>query len=281
MLGDMGNGSSCRRLASFIAAALLVGTAGADCARAQDAEPPRDLPARQVKDYMGRIIAPTMHYSHASWLTRPERVREEAPDRLLALLGVKPGQTVCDFGCGNGYHTLKLARQVGPAGRVLAVDIQPEMLDLLRRRSEPRGLTQIEPILATVDDSRLPAAEIDLLLMVDVYHELDQPGGVLAQVRRSLKPRGRLALVEFRGEDPQVPIRPLHKMTKVQVQKELTANGFKLVQQQDELPWQHLLIYARDDSPLPAVDLRRWSITTTRGRGQNQGEGPRDTPPGP
>ncbi|MCA9234008.1 MAG: methyltransferase domain-containing protein [Planctomycetales bacterium] len=214
--------------------------------------------APRLHKYMGRIIAPTMHYSHAGWLTRPERDREEAPDRLLALLSVQRGQQVCDFGCGNGYHTVKLARLVGPTGRVLAIDIQPEMLDLLRRRTEPRGLTNIEPALATEGDGRLPAAALDLVLMVDVYHELDDPAGVLAQVRSSLSPRGRVALVEFRAEDPEVPIQPLHKMEKPQIQAELTANGFKLVEQHDELPWQHLLLYARDDSPLPAVVLSPW-----------------------
>lgn len=178
---------------------------------------------------------------------------------MLAVLDVDAGQTVCDLGCGNGFYTLKLAKRVGPQGRVLAVDIQPEMLDLLAKRAESRGVTNIEPIEGAIDDPRLPAGAVDLVLLVDVYHEFSHPPEMLAAIRASLKPKGRVALVEFRTEDPEVPIKPLHKMTKAQCLKEFEANGFKLVDQFDGLPWQHLLLFARDDSPLPAVAPVTWA----------------------
>ena len=208
--------------------------------------------------YMGRTIAPPMHYSGAAWLTRDTRDAEENPAMLLKALELEAGQTVCDFGCGNGFHTLQLAKRVGPRGAVYAVDIQPEMLELLADRAEPRGLDNIEPVLANAEDPGLPAATFDLVLMVDVYHELSDPPPVLAAVRESLKPRGRMAVVEFREEDPSVPILPLHKMSQTQVLREIGANGFTLVGQFDNLPWQHVLFFSRDDSPLPAAELRLW-----------------------
>jgi SAM-dependent methyltransferase len=208
--------------------------------------------------YMGRRIAPTMSYSGASWLTRETRAREENPEKLLKALNLKPGQTICDFGCGNGYYTIRLAKRLGPQGTVYAVDIQPEMLDLLARSVKPRGLKNVKPVLATEKDPGLPPATFDVVLMVDVYHELDDPARALAVVRKSLKPEGRLVLVEFREEDATVPILPLHKMSQAQVMKEITANGYKLVTQFDELPWQHVLGFARDDSPVKAIELKPW-----------------------
>jgi ubiquinone/menaquinone biosynthesis C-methylase UbiE len=200
-----------------------------------------------------------MHFSGAGWLTRASRVREEDPAQLLKALELKQGQTVCDFGCGNGYHTLQLAKRVGPQGEVYAVDIQPEMLELLKERATPRGLENIKLVLATEDDSGLPEATFDLVLMVDVYHELGEPEPVLAAVRASLKPDGLLVLVEFREEDPDVPILPLHKMSQAQVLKEVPPNGYKLVRQYDRLPWQHVLFFARDDSQLPEIELQPWT----------------------
>jgi len=249
---------------------LQLARIGVSCGQA----PPADAPAapaaaskdqsdnssdpRPMRTYMGRQIAPPMHFSGAGWLTRKSRAKEENPAKLLEVLDLKPGQVVCDFGCGNGYHTLQLAKRVGPSGLVYAIDIQPEMLDLLAERAEPRGLKNIKPVLAAEDDSGMPADTFDLVLMVDVYHELSHPVEVLAGVRASLKPTGRLAVVEFREEDPGVPILPLHKMSKRQVLKEIPPNGFKLVSQFDGLPWQHVLQFARDDSPLPAVELKPW-----------------------
>lgn len=215
-------------------------------------------PDRGRAEYLGRPIAQTMHYLGAPWLVRESRDREEEPAKLLASLGVKPGQTVCDLGCGNGFYALRLAKLVGPKGRVLAVDIQPEMLELLNDRAESRGVTNVTTIEGALDDPKLPAGEVDLVLLVDVYHEFSHPPEMLAAIRQSLRPEGRVALVEFRTEDPTVPIKPLHKMTQSQCLKEYRANGLKLVGQFDDLPWQHVLFFADEDSPLESHVLAPW-----------------------
>ena len=202
-----------------------------------------------AKEYKGREIAQTMHYLGAPWLTRESRDREEDCKTMLAALHVKPGDTVCDLGCGNGFYTLQLAKLTGEKGRVLAVDIQREMLQLLKDRAADENITNIEPVLGTVVDPKLPAGSVDLVLLVDVYHEFSHPEQMLAAIRKSLKPKGRVALVEFRGEDPAVPIKPLHKMSKAQILKEFPPNGFKLVEEFDKLPWQHLMFFERD-SPI-------------------------------
>jgi cyclopropane fatty-acyl-phospholipid synthase-like methyltransferase len=195
------------------------------------------------RKYKGREIAVTMHYLGAPWLTRESRQREEDCAMLLAALGVKPGQTVCDMGCGNGFYTLQLAKLVGPTGRVLAVDIQPEMLHMLQERAKAEQLTNIELIQGTPVDPGLGDASVDLILLVDVYHEFSHPQEMLASMRRALKPKGRIALAEFRLEDPKVPIKLLHKMSKKQILKEFPPNGFRLVEQFDKLPWQHLMFF--------------------------------------
>lgn len=195
--------------------------------------------------FEGRTIAPTMSHLGADWLTRPERITEEDPDALHAALAVRPGQTACDVGAGNGYHTVRLARSVGPRGRVVASDLQPEMLELLRERVAAEGLANVVPVAATDGDPGLPAGGCDLILLVDVYHELAAPEAALAAMRAALAPGGRIALVEFRGEDPDVPIKPEHKMTVAQVRRELEPRGFRLAQQFDGLPWQHLLVFER------------------------------------
>jgi ubiquinone/menaquinone biosynthesis C-methylase UbiE len=210
-----------------------------------------------LKRYKGRRIAPYMTWHGAIWLTRPERAQEEQTDKLLAALHIKPGQTVCDLGCGNGYYTLELARLVGPMGKVLAVDIQPEMLHLLDLRVKEAGLANVEPIQSTPIDPKLPRASCDLILVVDVYHEFGYPEQMLATLHKALKPDGRLVLVEFRAEDPLVPIKPEHKMTKRQVLKELEPNGYKLVEEYDELSWQHVMFFGQaekraDDKRAPA-----------------------------
>lgn len=208
--------------------------------------------------YMGRQIARTMHYLGAPWLVRESREREDESKKLLAALDVQPGQTVCDLGCGNGFYTLPLAKLVGPKGVVWAVDIQPEMLELLENRAQTRGVPNLQPTLGTAISPNLPEAAMDLILMVDVYHEFSHPEQMLEHIRRSLKPTGRLAVVEYRAEDPEVPIKRLHKMSQKQVMKELTANGFKLIDQYDELPRQHMFFFARDDAPLKEVELEPW-----------------------
>ncbi|QDS98518.1 class I SAM-dependent methyltransferase [Adhaeretor mobilis] len=210
--------------------------------------------------YMGRQIAPPMSYSGADWLTRRSRAQEERPGELYDFLKLKAGQHVCDFGCGNGYHAFEMSKRVGPRGKVYAVDIQSEMLDKLKRRTESRGIKNIHPILAKPKEPRLPVAALDLILMVDVYHELSDPPTVLAQVKKSLKADGRLVLVEFREEDRDVPIRPLHKMSKSQVHRELTSQAFVLSEQYDQLPWQHVLVFGKKaDKKRPAVKLAPWA----------------------
>ena len=199
--------------------------------------------------HLGREIAQTMHYTGAPWLVRESRQREEDCRLLLEALAIEPGQKVCDLGCGNGFYTFELARRVGPEGRVYAVDIQPEMLRMLAERGAQEGLRNIRPILGTVIDPRLPKGELDLVLCVDVYHEFSHPEPMLARIRESLAPGGRLALAEFRGEDPAVPIKPLHKMTKAQVKAELEPAGFRLAREFDRLPWQHLLFFEAAGAP--------------------------------
>ncbi len=193
----------------------------------------------------GRTPAETMSYRGADWLTRPERIAEEQPDRMLAALHLTPGMSVADIGAGVGYHALRIATLVGPSGRVYATDVQPEMLTMLREESAKRGVVNVVPVLSGDTATGLPAAAIDVALMVDVYHELAQPERFLAALKEALKPDGRLVLVEFRGEDPSVPIKPEHKMTAEQAIRELEAAGFALAERQEFLPWQHLLIFAK------------------------------------
>jgi 2-polyprenyl-3-methyl-5-hydroxy-6-metoxy-1,4-benzoquinol methylase len=206
----------------------------------------RKVPSGRT-EYMGRTIAQTMHFTGANWLLRDSREREEQCSRMLANMGIEEGMTICDMGCGNGFYSLKMARAVGPKGQILAVDVQPEMLVMLRDRAEEEGIENISPILGSFHNPRLPRASVDLLLLVDVYHEFSHPELMLAAMRAALKPTGRIVLVEYRGEDPSVPIKPLHKMTIEQIMKEFPANGFRLDSQFDRLPWQHMLFFARDE----------------------------------
>lgn len=212
-------------------------------------------PAEEARtEYLGRTLAQPMSHLGASWLIRPERDEEESTSESFLQLQLTKGMTVCDLGCGNGYWTLPIARQVGRTGKVLAVDIQREMLHQLRERSSRLRLPQIQPVLGDVDDPNLPVGEVDLVLMVDVYHEFSHPQSMLWGIRRSLKPDGVIALLEYREEDPNVPIKPLHKMSKSQIMKEYKANGLKLVREYNDLPWQHLMFFARDDSPLNEIE---------------------------
>ena len=186
-----------------------------------------------------------MSYLGADWLTRPERIEEEQPDRMLAALRLRPGMVVADIGAGVGYHALRMSPLVGAEGRVYATDLQPEMLAMLRKSLAERGVGNVIPILSSDTTTGLPKGGIDLALMVDVYHELSQPERFLHALSDALKPDGRLVLVEFRGEDPNVPIKEEHKMTAAQVIRELDAAGFALVERQEFLPWQHILAFAR------------------------------------
>ena len=215
------------------------------------AEPEVQIPPAPTH-YMGREIAVTMHYTGAPWLVRKSRDREEDTKQLLKQLAahLKPGDSACDLGCGNGFYTIPMARMVGEKGKVYAVDIQPEMIDLLKEETDkakmPPGI--VVPIVNNAVDARLPAESCDLILLVDVYHEFSHPRQMLASMRSALKKTGRIALVEFRAEDPKVPIKPQHKMSKAQVKKEWEANGFQIAEQFDELPWQHLIYLKRGDA---------------------------------
>ncbi len=195
-------------------------------------------------EYMGRRIAPAMSYhGGASWLLRRLREAEEKTSLLMKELRLQPGHVACDLGSGNGWHTLKMAARVGAEGKVFAVDIQQEMLADLETRARASGIANIATILGEEDDPKLPPASCDLILLVDVYHEFSHPEPMLAAMRRALKPEGVVALVEFRGEDDDVPILPEHKMTKAQIHKEWEANGFALAREFDGLPWQHLMFW--------------------------------------
>ena len=199
--------------------------------------------AAGVHPVTGRQIATVMSHLGADWLDRPERVAEEAPDKAITALGVAPGATVADVGAGSGYMTVKLAAAVGAAGRVYATDVQPEMIEKLTARVKSAQLANVVPVLATADDSRLPEGAIDLILMVDVYHELAAPQRTLQQLKRALSPSGRLVLLEYRKEDPSIPIREEHKMSVADAKAELEAEGYRLASVIESLPRQHILIF--------------------------------------
>jgi SAM-dependent methyltransferase len=199
--------------------------------------------AQGVHPVSGRRYAGVMGAAGADWLVRPEREQEEHPDAALDAIGIVKGSTVADIGAGVGYMTWRLAERVGPRGKVYGNDIQPEMLRQLRRNMEQRHLSNVEPLLGAIDDPKLPAHSVDLVLMVDVYHEFSEPQAMLRHIRESLRPEGRLVLLEYRGEDPAVPIRPEHKMTIEQVKAELGPEGFRLDRVSEVLPRQHILIF--------------------------------------
>jgi ubiquinone/menaquinone biosynthesis C-methylase UbiE len=197
------------------------------------------------KFYMGREIAEVMGHEAAGWLDRPEREKEEQPVRLMEILKPKAGEVVADIGAGSGYYTFRFAEKVGPTGKILAVDIQPEMLALIRQRMKERKLTNIETVMGTVSDPKLPDAAVDTILLVDVYHEFSHPYEMTEKMVKSLKPGGRLVFVEFRLEDENVPIKLVHKMTEKQVKKEMEPFPLKHAKTYDSLPWQHVIVFEK------------------------------------
>lgn len=193
----------------------------------------------------GRHIAPVMSAAGAGWLDRSEREREEQPDKALTLIGIERGMTVADVGAGTGYMTLRIAKRVGESGKVYANDIQPEMLDKLNENARRANLNNVETVLGSEADAKLPAGKMDLVVLIDVYHEFSRPQEMLQSIRRSLKPDGRLVLLEYKKEDPTIPIRPDHKMSIFEVKTEVEAEGYKLDKVIDSLPRQHIVFFRK------------------------------------
>ncbi|MBC7609328.1 MAG: methyltransferase domain-containing protein [Polaromonas sp.] len=197
------------------------------------------------KVYMGREIAGVMGWQGASWLEREERQQEERGDLLLRELGLRPGMAVADIGAGTGYYARRMAPLVGSGGVVYATDVQPEMMQMLADGAKKAGLTNIKPILGGLQSVNLPDNSIDLAIMVDVYHELEFPFEVIESLVRALKPGGRIAYVEYRAEDPRVPIKAAHKMSEAQVRKEAAAHALIWERTASTLPWQHVVIFRK------------------------------------
>lgn len=204
------------------------------------------------KVYFGREIAQIMGHQGAGWLERPSRSFEEQPMQVIAALGLRPTDVVADVGAGTGYFSVRMSPLL-PEGKVLAIDIQPEMVELLTFHLQERGITNVEPILGTATDPKLPPEGVDLALMVDAYHEFEYPYEMMQAIVRSLKPGGRVVLVEYRGENPFIPIKSLHKMTQRQVKREMAAVGLRWVETKNILPQQHILIM---EKPVPAATQR-------------------------
>jgi ubiquinone/menaquinone biosynthesis C-methylase UbiE len=203
------------------------------------------LQAQSVHPITGRRIAPVMGLSGADWLDRDEREREEQPDKAIAELGLRPGMNVGDVGAGTGFYSLRIAKVILPGGVVYANDIQRGMLERIEANAAAQHLTNVVTILGAETDPRLPALKLDLVLLVDVYHEFSRPQRMLDRIHDSLKPSGRLVLLEFRKEDPAVPIRPEHKMSVEEVKAEVTPQGFDYQKVVDSLPWQHIIFFTK------------------------------------
>ena len=200
------------------------------------------------KSYMGREIAQVMGVGGASWLERSERSHEEGTDLVLGALDIKPGMVIADIGAGTGYYARRMARRTGSKGMVYAVEVQPGMMALLEKHLSRHLVTNAKPVLGMATDPRLPAASLDLAVMVDVYHEFEYPYEMLAAIMRALKPGARLAFVEFRGNDPAVPIKPLHTMTEEQVRKEAAVHPLEWMKTERNLPWQHVIVFRKTGS---------------------------------
>lgn len=215
-------------------------------ARAQEASDIFTPPA--LTEYMGRPVAQTMHWTGSGWLVRHKREREEAASLMRERLELKPGMVVCDLGCGNGYHAFPMARSVAPDGKVYGVEIQEPYLKMLEESARKQEIANFVPVLGLVHDPKLPDNTFDLMLLVDVYHEFSHPVHMLEAMKKALKPQGMIVLVEFRAEDESVPIKPEHKMTQEQMDREMVANGYRLVKSFDGLPWQHMRWYGKAEN---------------------------------
>jgi ubiquinone/menaquinone biosynthesis C-methylase UbiE len=193
---------------------------------------------------MGREISHVMGHPGIGWLERTDREKEEAPSKAIAMLNLAPDAVIADIGAGSGYYSFRIAPLI-PQGKVIAVDIQPEMLRYLRFESERLGIANVQPHLGAIEDIQFPANTLDAALMVDAYHEFSHPAEMLQSLHKALKPGGKIYLLEYRAEDPEVPIKPLHKMSEAQAKKEFEALGFTLLENKPGLPWQHLLIFGK------------------------------------
>lgn len=243
-------GVDARRFAPFVLAALAAcGRASSPPAPAPTAGEPAATTDGRAR-YEGRVVAETC--TGAAWLDRPDRDEREQPERVLDALSLAPGMTVADVGAGSGYFTVRLARRVGPRGLVYATDISPEMVRLVDARASREALPNVLLKLATATDAKLPARCCDLVLLVDVYHELTDPPAVMGGIRRALKETGRLVLVEYRGEDTELAIKPDHKMTLARIRAELEPLGFAFIESLEFLPDQRIVIFTRDDA-MPAT----------------------------
>jgi ubiquinone/menaquinone biosynthesis C-methylase UbiE len=205
--------------------------------------------AQAVHPVTGRHIAPVMGVNGADWLEREERQREEQPEKAILAFHLKPGMLVGDVGAGTGFYSLRVARAVAPGGIVYAEDIQPGMLERLNANATAQHVGNVVTVLGTETDPRLPAGKLDLVVLVDVYHEFSRPQRMLDRIRDSLKPDGRLVLLEFRKEDPSVPIRPEHKMSVDEVRAEVTPEGYRFEEVVDTLPWQHIIFFRKAEGP--------------------------------
>lgn len=239
--------------------AVLMGAVACAPAAEPDQKPDAPPPRYEIrkdhdpdgigKFYMGREIAHVMGHEGAGWLERPEREKEEEPAKLLKALKLQPGDVVADIGAGSGYYSFRLADLVGDKGKIYAVDIQPEMLKMIRQRMKVRRVTNIEPIKGTETDPRLPPDSVDLILLIDVYHEFNYPWEMTVALLKALKPGGRIVFVEFRMEDRKVPIKLVHKMTEKQVLKEMAPHDVRWVETIGVLPWQHIIVFRKKGGP--------------------------------
>lgn len=234
---------------------LVIGAFFASFAGLWAQQPKREAPKYETKAdhdqngigkfYMNREIAHVMGFQGATWLERPERIREEEPAKLLKALAVKPGMVIADIGAGSGYHSFRLAPLVGAKGKIIASDIQPEMLDIIKKKAEKKKVKNIETVQGTNKDPKLPAGGVDLIILVDVYHEFEFPFEMTEKMVEALKPGGRIAFVEFKSEDDKVAILRVHKMSERQVLKEMAAFPELEHQKTHSLHWQHVVIFEK------------------------------------
>jgi precorrin-6B methylase 2 len=240
------------RIAGHLLATILVAATSLQAIADTNAEQPAARYSRTTpsadgigKLYMGREIAGVMGWQAAAWLEREEREKEERGDLLLRELALNPGMNVADVGAGTGYYSRRMAPRIGPKGIVYAVDVQPEMISMLADLAKNSGLANIKPVLGTAKSVKLPDASIDLAIMVDVYHELEFPYEMMQSVVRALKPGGKVVFVEYRAEDPTVPIKELHKMSEAQVRREAAQLALDYERTAETLPWQHVVIFRK------------------------------------